>query len=51
MLLDEARRQATALGLFLCGPVAMTEALKKEARNEDSWCLTRFVVYEELFEM
>lgn len=51
MLLDEARRQATAPGLFLCGPVAMTEALKKEARNEDSWCLTRFVVYEELFEM
>jgi hypothetical protein len=50
-LLDEPRRFATAPAIFMCGPVAMTNALSKEAKVEDSFGLARFVLYEELFEM
>jgi hypothetical protein len=50
-LLDEPRRLATSPAVFTCGPVAMTNVLRKEARKEDSFGLSRFIVYEELFEM
>jgi hypothetical protein len=50
-LLDEPRRLATAPAIFTCGPVTMTNALRKEAQVGDSVGLTRFAVYEELFEM
>ena len=43
---------AEAPGIFMCGPVAMTEVIKKEARKENSPLgLTRYCLYEEPFEM
>jgi hypothetical protein len=50
-LLDEPRRVATAPAIFVCGPVAMTDALRRAAKTDDAFGLVRFVMYEELFEM
>jgi predicted ferric reductase len=38
--------------IFMCGPVSMTDAIKKETRKEHSLLgFTRFCLYEEPFEM
>jgi NAD(P)H-flavin reductase len=50
-LLDEPRRVATAPAIFVCGPDAMTDALRCAAQDSDAFGLVRFVLYEERFEM
>ncbi len=48
----ETARKAACPGLFFCGPIAMTDALKMEARKENSkYGLTRFCLYEDPFDM
>ena len=51
MLADAS--QASAPGLFVCGPVGMVQLLHSAARIENSafGCLTRYAIYEESFEM
>lgn len=40
-----------APGVFVCGPVPLMEAIRREAALEDKVGLTRICLYEELFEM
>lgn len=48
----QSARMAECPGLFFCGPVALTEDLKHEARKENSlFGKTRYCLYEEPFEM
>jgi predicted ferric reductase len=44
---------ASAPGLFVCGPIGMTQMLRAAAGVENSACklLTRYAIYEESFEM
>jgi predicted ferric reductase len=42
---------ATCPGIFMCGPVGLTDMVKKYARIENSVGLTRYALYEEPFEM
>lgn len=44
--------KASCPGFFVCGPVAMSRAVKKEAdKGNSKWGKTRFCLYEEPFEM
>ncbi len=48
----EAARLAEAPGIFMCGPAAMTSAVRREASKENSFLgLTRYALYDEPFEM
>lgn len=47
----ESAETAECPGLFLCGPVSMTESIKAQAAKENKVFLTRFCVYEEPFEL
>jgi predicted ferric reductase len=49
----QSARMAECPGLFFCGPVPLTEALKREAGKENSkfFGVTRYCLYEEPFDM
>lgn len=45
-------RNAECPGIFMCGPPAMTQMVRREARKENSsFGLTRYAIYEDPFQM
>lgn len=48
----EDARAAAEPGIFMCGPVALTQMVKSEASKENSYLgLTRYCLYDEPYEM